>query len=156
MQNERFYVYFIECSGGPGGRGIYIGYTGHVEERYQKHLKGRGALYTKTHPPVRLIATLCFPSRAQAMRVEKLLKRVARAWKEDWVDLLTILCPFCEAVGEKVPLAMMAGTASAAVEELKDLLGSFDKPLRRSVEEIFRIVCPGCVRVESAGCPARR
>lgn len=151
MQSEscQYYVYFIECAGGPGGRGIYIGSTIDVESRYQKHLKGRGARYTRSHPPVRLITTLCYSSRAQAMRVEKLLKRVARTWKEDWVNLLSILCPYCEAVGRKVPVDMTAGTTSAAVEELEDLLGTFDKSLRRAVEKVLRIVCPSCCRDEA-------
>lgn len=79
MKNNNFCIYFIECSGG----GIYIGVTADLHDRYDKHVKGRGALYTKTHPPVQLLATKEFPSRALAMREEKQLKKLSsdRKWE---------------------------------------------------------------------------
>lgn len=76
------YLYLIECKGG----GIYVGITSNIEERYAKHVEGTGALYTKLNPPVRLIASCAFPSRKEATRVERKIKKLTKGEKLAWAE----------------------------------------------------------------------
>lgn len=45
------YVYIIECIDGS----LYTGWTNHLEERYRAHCNGKGARYTKSHKPRKLL-----------------------------------------------------------------------------------------------------
>lgn len=68
-----WWVYVILCEGGR----YYVGYTNDVDRRYRAHASGSGALFTRTHPPVRLVGALPVGSRSQAMQLERQVKK----WK---------------------------------------------------------------------------
>jgi putative endonuclease len=76
-----YYVYIILCTGGS----FYTGYTKNVDERARLHANGRGARYTKMHPPKKVVHVEQFESRAEAMRREKALKRLSHQQKEDLI-----------------------------------------------------------------------
>ena len=42
-----YYTYMIRCN----DNSIYTGMTNNIDERFNKHLKGNGAKYTKSHIP---------------------------------------------------------------------------------------------------------
>ena len=48
-----WHLYLILCRDGS----IYTGITVDVAARYAAHVDGRGARYTRSHPPARLLAT---------------------------------------------------------------------------------------------------
>lgn len=73
-----FYVYVILCNDGS----FYTGYTKNVEERARLHADGRGARYTKMHPPKKVAYVEQFESRAEAMRREKAIKKLNHQQKE--------------------------------------------------------------------------
>ena len=73
-------VYLIECRGGT----LYAGIARDVDRRYRQHLAGKGARYTRMHPPLRLLAALALPSRSEAARAEWRLKRLDPAAKRRW------------------------------------------------------------------------
>lgn len=72
MTTARWFVYLIECRGGS----LYTGITNDVEARYQAHVDGRGAKYTRAFPPRRLIGFREFPDRGAAARAECAVKRL--------------------------------------------------------------------------------
>jgi putative endonuclease len=74
-------VYLIECRNGAW----YAGITNDLEARYAAHAAGRGARYTRAHPPVRLLGSRPFPDRASASRAEYALKQLPRARKLAWL-----------------------------------------------------------------------
>ena len=76
-----YYVYIILCTGGS----FYTGYTKNVGERARLHANGRGARYTKMHPPKKVVHVEQFESRAEAMRREKALKKLSHSQKEDLI-----------------------------------------------------------------------
>lgn len=80
-----WYVYLIECSDGS----VYTGITTDVERRYAQHLAGKGARYTRSRPPVRLLGRCACADRAEASRTEYRIKQLAAAEKralgEDWM-----------------------------------------------------------------------
>ncbi len=71
---EPWYLYLIECCGGT----YYAGITNDVEKRYLAHAAGRGARYTRAHPPRRLLAAVRLADRSMAAAAEARLKRQPR------------------------------------------------------------------------------
>ncbi len=72
-----WFLYLLECRNGS----YYAGITLDIEARYQAHLRGTGAKYTRANPPLRLLATRAYPDRAAASRAEWALKQLPRARK---------------------------------------------------------------------------
>jgi len=72
-----FFVYAIECENGS----YYIGQTDNLPERWQRHISGRGAEWTKKHKPVRIAYYEEFDTREEALAREKELKTTnGRRW----------------------------------------------------------------------------
>ena len=72
-----WYVYLIECRGGS----LYTGIATDVARRYAEHAAGKGARYTRAHPPLRLLAQFAYPDRATASRAEHAIKQLSPARK---------------------------------------------------------------------------
>ena len=72
-----WYLYLIECRNGS----VYTGITVDVDRRYAQHCGGRGARYTRAHPPARLLAAFEYPDRASASRAEHAVKQLTPARK---------------------------------------------------------------------------
>jgi putative endonuclease len=77
-----WFLYLIECS----DASIYTGIAVDVQARYQQHLDGRGARYTRSHPPQRLLASFAVPNRSVASRLEYYVKRLSAAQKRALAD----------------------------------------------------------------------
>lgn len=73
----RWYVYLLECRDGS----LYTGIATDVERRYAEHVAGKGACYTRAHPPSRLLARFEYPDRSAASRAEHAIKRLTPARK---------------------------------------------------------------------------
>jgi len=71
------FVYIVQCTDGT----LYTGWAMDVLARVKVHNAGRGAKYTQTRRPVRLVYSETWPSRAEAMRREREIKRWPRARK---------------------------------------------------------------------------
>ena len=77
----RCYCYIVECADGT----YYTGWALDPEKRVQVHNKGRGAKYTKTRRPVKLVYVEEQPDRKAAMKREIAIKRLRRAGKKKLV-----------------------------------------------------------------------
>lgn len=73
MEMAGWFVYLIECRDGS----LYTGIATDVDRRYAEHLAGKGARYTRSHPPIRLLARFAHPDRASASRAEYAIKRLS-------------------------------------------------------------------------------
>jgi len=71
------YCYIVECADGT----YYTGWAIDPEKRVQVHNKGRGAKYTKTRRPVKLVYVEEQPDRRTAMKREIAIKRLGREGK---------------------------------------------------------------------------
>ncbi len=67
-----WHVYLIECRDGS----IYTGIAIDVESRYAAHAAGKGARYTRSHPPRRLLKAIPCADRSTALRIEYAIKRL--------------------------------------------------------------------------------
>jgi putative endonuclease len=72
-----WFVYLIECRDGS----IYTGITVDVKARYNAHASGKGARYTRSHPPQRLLAVLEYPDRSSASKAEYRIKQFSAEQK---------------------------------------------------------------------------
>lgn len=82
MHSEKpWYLYLLLCRDGS----YYAGITNDLQARYQAHLCGKGARYTRAHPPERLLGSRPYPDRSAASRAECELKRLPRQRKLAWL-----------------------------------------------------------------------
>lgn len=71
------YCYIVECADGT----YYTGWAVDPQKRVAMHNKGRGARYTRTRVPVRLVYVEELPDRKSAMKREIAIKRLGRKGK---------------------------------------------------------------------------
>jgi len=76
-----YYLYILLCE----DHSYYIGSTNNVEKRFLDHLSGKGARYTKSHKPVKVIYQEELTTKSLALRREAKLKKMTRAKKEELV-----------------------------------------------------------------------
>ncbi len=73
----RWYLYALECA----DRTLYVGIAKDVEKRICVHNSGRGAKYTSTRRPVRLVYSEACSDVGEALRREREVKRWSRPKK---------------------------------------------------------------------------
>ncbi len=67
----------MECSDGT----LYTGWTNNLEHRVETHNVGKGAKYTKSRRPVKLVYFETYSSKEEAMRREYAIKHMTRRAK---------------------------------------------------------------------------
>ena len=72
-----YYVYVVLCE----DDSLYTGYTKNVELRMRLHMKGKGAKYTKSHKPKKLIYIERVDSILNAMKRERQIKKLNHSQK---------------------------------------------------------------------------
>jgi uncharacterized protein (TIGR02453 family) len=73
-----WFVYLARCADGS----LYTGVTTDPARRERAHNRGRGAAYTRSRLPVRLVHLETAPDRGTALRRELEIKRLSRSGKE--------------------------------------------------------------------------
>lgn len=74
-----WHVYLIECRDGS----IYTGIAIDVAKRFVAHATGKGARYTRSHPPLRLLASFEYPDRSRASKAEHVIKQLSPDHKRE-------------------------------------------------------------------------
>ena len=74
---ENNYTYIVECS----DHTLYTGWTNDLEKRIRAHNEGKGAKYTKSRRPVRLVYFETFSTKEEAMSREYRIKKMSRQEK---------------------------------------------------------------------------
>ena len=73
-----YYLYMLRCEDGS----IYTGIAKDYLKRYEKHLSGNGAKYTKAHKVVNIERVFLCDSRSIACSLESKLKKYTNKKKE--------------------------------------------------------------------------
>lgn len=73
-----FYCYILECA----DKTYYTGWSTDPERRARQHDNGKGARYTRSRRPVRLVYVEECPDRAAAMKRERAIKALSRLQKQ--------------------------------------------------------------------------
>lgn len=72
-----WWLYLLECENGA----YYTGITTDVIRRFNEHLAGVGAKYTRANPPTRVAAVMAFDDRSSASVAEAAVKKLRREQK---------------------------------------------------------------------------
>lgn len=78
---KKNYTYIVKCSDGT----YYTGWTNNLLKRIKTHNQKKGAKYTKSRLPVRLVYFEIFDTKEKAMRREYEIKQMKRKEKEKMI-----------------------------------------------------------------------
>ena len=77
-----YYAYILECVDGT----YYTGSTDNLFMRVAQHNEGRGAAYTRSRLPAKLVYYEEFETRSQAAKRERELKKMNKTQKKKLVE----------------------------------------------------------------------
>lgn len=72
--NKKYFTYILLTEQNT----LYCGYTDDVEKRFQAHLEGKGAKYTRSHKPIKIVYQKEFETKSDAMKEERRIKKLSR------------------------------------------------------------------------------
>lgn len=72
------FVYILRC----GDDSLYTGYTNDVEKRVEAHNSGKGAKYTRSRLPVKLVFYKRVDSKSTGLKLEARIKKLSKNKKE--------------------------------------------------------------------------
>jgi putative endonuclease len=70
-------LYLLECNNGA----YYAGITNDLQARFDAHLSGKGARYTRANPPLLILTSKNYTDRSSASIAEAALKNLPRSKK---------------------------------------------------------------------------
>ena len=76
------YTYIVECK----DKTLYTGWTNDLQKRIKTHNDGKGAKYTKSRLPVRLVYYEVYKTKQEAMRREYEIKQLTREQKKKFIE----------------------------------------------------------------------
>jgi len=79
------YTYLLQCSDGT----FYTGWTVDLEARLRAHNSGKGARYTRSRLPVKLVYWETHLNRSDAQRRELIIRKLGRKQKEGLVQSMS-------------------------------------------------------------------
>jgi len=77
MSEKKWLVYILRCGDGS----LYTGITNDLAGRIEKHQSGKGAKYTKSRGPLKLVYQETLPDRSTATKREIQIKALTRQEK---------------------------------------------------------------------------
>ncbi|WP_277962889.1 GIY-YIG nuclease family protein [Pseudomonas sp. RIT-To-2] len=82
-----WYVYLVRAANGS----LYCGISDNPRRRFSQHQSGKGARFFSSSPAVALVYVECWPDKGEALRQERLIKRLRKSAKErlvaSWVPI---------------------------------------------------------------------
>ena len=81
--DKKYYTYILLIE----NNSLYCGYTDDVEKRFQAHLSGKGAKYTRAHKPIKIVYTKEFNTKSEAMKEEYRIKNLSHSEKLKLINL---------------------------------------------------------------------
>ena len=77
-----YFVYILLCL----DETYYTGSTNDVEKRFKDHLEGKGARYTKSHKPEKIVYRKEFATKSEALKREAEIKSWTKVKKKDLIN----------------------------------------------------------------------
>lgn len=77
---QPWWLYLLACKDGR----TYAGIATDVHARFELHSKGKGAKFTRSNPPLRVLGARSFANKSDALKAEAALKRLDREAKLAW------------------------------------------------------------------------
>ncbi|TGA96512.1 GIY-YIG nuclease family protein [Sporolactobacillus shoreae] len=82
---KNYSVYILECADGS----LYTGYAADVHRRFELHCSGKGAKYTRSHKPLRIVYEETLPDKSTALQREWAIKHLSKQKKEELIQRST-------------------------------------------------------------------
>ena len=79
--DKKYYTYVILTENNT----LYCGYTDDVEKRFEAHISGKGAKYTRANKPKKIIYQARFDTKSEAMKEEYRIKHLTREEKLEFI-----------------------------------------------------------------------
>ena len=79
----KHFVYIVVCK----NEELYTGYTIDIDKRVETHNSGKGAKYTKTRLPVKLVYSEQFENKSEALKREYKIKSLSRIEKLKLIEI---------------------------------------------------------------------
>ncbi|AQW22163.1 hypothetical protein PL11_009620 [Lentilactobacillus curieae] len=79
--DKKFYMYVLLCE----DNSLYTGYTDDVQKRFETHVSGEGAKYTRAHKPVKILYQEEFSTKHEAMSAEYHFKKHTKSQKLTYI-----------------------------------------------------------------------
>lgn len=76
------YTYIVKCRDGT----LYTGWTNDLKRRIRAHNSKKGAKYTKSRTPVKLVYYESFPTKSEAMKREYEIKQMSAQEKQKLIE----------------------------------------------------------------------
>ena len=67
---KKYFVYMLLTKNNT----LYCGYTDDIEKRFEQHLSGKGAKYTRANKPIKIVYSKEFTSKSEALKEEYRIK----------------------------------------------------------------------------------
>jgi putative endonuclease len=82
--SQEWWLYLLACTDGRTYAGIAID----VDARFRAHVSGKGARFTRSNRPLKVLGAQSFATKSEALKAEVALKRLHRcdrlAWARKW------------------------------------------------------------------------
>ncbi len=75
-----WWLYLLACKDGR----TYAGIALDVEARFELHRSGKGARFTRSNPPLKVLGVQSFATKSDAMKAEAALKKLPREERLAW------------------------------------------------------------------------
>jgi putative endonuclease len=80
---QSWWLYLLACEDGR----TYAGITTDVEARFATHSRGKGARFTRSNRPLRVLGARAFVSKSEALKAEAALKKLSREKRLIWAQM---------------------------------------------------------------------
>ena len=70
----KYYLYILQTTDNT----LYCGIARDVQKRFQEHLSGKGAKYTRSHKPLKIVDTKEFENKSEALKEEMRIKKLSK------------------------------------------------------------------------------
>jgi putative endonuclease len=77
QKETQWFVYLLQCADGS----LYTGISNDLERRISQHNNGKGAKYTRSRRPVKLVYRQSCRDQSDALKQEHSIKQMSRAKK---------------------------------------------------------------------------
>lgn len=77
-----YYTYMLRCE----DNSLYTGITNNIENRFNQHITGKGAKYTKSHKVKKIEAIWRSKDKSLASKLEYQIKQLTKSQKEDLIN----------------------------------------------------------------------
>lgn len=73
----KYYLYILQTTDNT----LYCGIARDVQKRFHEHLSGKGAKYTRSHKPLKIVYTKEFENKSEALKEEIRIKKLSKKEK---------------------------------------------------------------------------